>query len=285
MSRIKIFQGAVRITEKRGVCDETVSIRMEPLRGRMPIPKPGQFGSLTVKSPCWETPLQRPFSFSDANEMTVRIAYSMKGSSGEEERVPGPVSSYIVNELSEGDIALLRAPMGNSFLDFVSYADMIYLVGGGCGVAPLYYFARTLKHLHKRFIVLNGAKTRGGVIRADDLEVVTAIENGDGEKKGTVVDMMSEYDFEKDSLFCICGPRGMLRPAAEIAKKYTSPEKILINAEEMMKCGGRGVCDSCGIGGLHACTDGPTFRYSDIMDSEFFAYRTSKSGKRISVLF
>ena len=279
MGEEKIFNGAVRITEKKRVCDETVSIRMEPLRGSMPRPMPGQFGMLTLKAPGWEIPRQRPFSFSGPDEMTVRVAYADKSG----ERVPGPVSSYIVNGLNEGDSALLRGPLGNSFSGFNLDADFFYLIGGGCGIPPLYYFARELRGSGKKFVIMNGARTRGSLVMADDLYVITAAEEGGpAAERGKVTDLMKRYVFEPGSVFCICGPRPMLKPAAEEARKYSDPGMILISTEERMECGS-GVCNKCAVGPYNSCTDGPVFRYSDIMDADFFVRRTAKSGKRVPV--
>lgn len=278
-----IFQGAVKITGKEQICDETVRISMGGVSGNIGYPNPGQFGMLTVKHPKWEKPLQRPFSFSGAGEMTVRVAYK-DGS-------PGRVSSYIVDDLEVGELALLTAPLGNSFFDFQAEMDgagAFYFVGGGCGAAPLYYTAKSIATLNKKRVVFSGARTKSALLRDEGLKPIFATDDGSEGEKGTVTDLMKKYgEFEKDSVFLLCGPKAMLKYAAKEARKYTDPDKILLDTETYMGCG-RGVCNKCAIsvkrdGVIHsynACTDGPIFRYSDIMGSDFFEFDTVRSGAR-----
>ncbi len=285
------IQNAVRITGKEQVCYETVRIRMASVSGVIRVSRPGQFGMLTVKSPDWETPLQRPFSFSGQGDMTIRVAYSEQGLPCDKRTVAGKVSSYIVNDLEVGNLALLTAPLGNCFFDFraeMDGADAVYLVGGGCGAAPLYYTAKSSVMLNKKCLVFSGAKTKSALLRDEELKPVFATKDGSEGEKGTVVDLMKKYGkFEKDSVFLLCGPKAMLKCAAEEARKYTNPDKILVDTETYMGCG-RGVCNKCGIsvkrdGVIHsynACTDGPVFRYSDIRGSDFFEFETVRSGAR-----
>jgi len=278
----EVFQGAVRVLEKERVCDETVRIRLEPLSGEMPAPRPGQFGMLAVKAPEWPAQLQRPFSFSSPGEMVVRVAYHQD--CGCPERLAGRASSYIVNRLEPGELALLSCPLGRGFLDFEP-DDMYYLIGGGCGMPPLYFLARELRKGGDGagFLAMTGARTKSGLLLPQGLdasELMVATDDGTEGCKGTVVEMMDKYGKFKDgSTFCICGPKNMLKPAAEAAGRHTSPDKILLDVETYMGCG-RGVCNKCGVAGYNACSDGPVFRYSDIKDSDFFDYEALKSGSR-----
>jgi dihydroorotate dehydrogenase electron transfer subunit len=58
---------------------------------------------------------------------------------------------------------------------------------------------------------------------------------------------------------------------------------MILSLEPYMKCG-RGVCGCCEVAGYHACTDGPTFRYSDLMGAEdFLRYRRGKSGRMLGL--
>jgi NAD(P)H-flavin reductase len=274
----KPFSGAVAVTEKRRLCSDTASIKLKQLDGYPVLsPLPGQFGMLTVKSPGWKTPLQRPFSFSGRDEMIVRAARREDGTTG-------PVSSYIVNEMGEKELALLSGPLGNSFRGLADNAGMFYLLGGGCGMGPLLFLAGELTETGSDFRIFYGAKTADDIMAFEDFrgdlikEAMIATEDGSRGKRGTVVDLMNEYEFLDEATFCICGPKGMLKTAANRALEFTAPENILISTEPYMKCG-RGVCDSCSVNGYRSCTDGPVFRYREIMDAGYFTAETRKSGR------
>ncbi len=189
--------------------------------------------------------------------------------------------------MRKGNTLQITGPMGNSFMDMIDtegghYCE-VYVIAGGCGAAGLTLLDKNISEAGMYATIVFGAKKRkeipAGVIY--ELSCKIATEDGSFGVEGTVLDAIGairEGGIKRNGQAIVCGPRKMIIVAAEKLKNYINPDDIIISVEPYMKCG-RGVCGSCEVKGYHACTDGPNFRYSDIMDApDFSEYRRGKSG-------
>ena len=201
-------------------------------------PNPGQFSMVWIP----EFNDEKPFSFSGRNHITVRKV--------------GPFTEKMFT-LKPGDTLYLRGPYGNHFPK-----DQIgSIVGGGCGIAPLYFLFEEGKR-DMTSVVLAG-KTKSDILFLDDfvegckehivrLEVMT--EDGSFGKQGIATD--ADIGTLLPDL-AICGPEKMMQAVAE---KWGSPQHVWVSVERYMKCA-VGVCGACSFSGYRICVDGPVFPY------------------------
>lgn len=208
---------------------------------------------------------EKPFSLAFNNPVTLLV------------KKVGPVSSKIV-ELKEGDSILLRGPYGNSYVP----SEGTNLVGGGSGVAPVYFIAKMFKERINAAYV--GGKSQSDLPLYDDLkemvEVKAATEDGSLGIKGVVTDVL-EVEGAKE--FFNCGPEPMLVKAAEMEVKSVDANRIFCSIERYTKCG-VGICGSCAMDGLRTCVDGPVFPYSVLRSGrDFGRWKRAPSGRRISI--
>ena len=227
--------------------------------------------------------LRRPFGICDIDktEGTVDIVSQVKG-----------IGTRLMAGFKPGDSVDLLGPLGNGFdLSTVSASSRVAIVGGGTGVYPLLFLAKTLAlNTHVREInVFLGYRERGVVALIDEFKSIPAttviITSDDGSigVKGLVT-----YEFEReckksrvggkdryDAVFA-CGPEPMLASVARICTEYSIDGQLSV--EQRMACG-VGACLVCacevaasgtaaGWGYKHVCKDGPVFRVGEVIFRE-----------------
>lgn len=209
-------------------------------------PAPGQFAMIWIPG-VGEIPL----SFTDYSLQTVKFIIN---------RV-GLVTTYIHRNVVEGSKIFLRGPLGNGFTIYSSKNCL--LVGGGYGLAPLYYLAKKLSMRGCRLKTLLGFKNSTDVFYVDEFRRIsdthTSTEDGEEGFRGTAVELMKNI-LEKESFDIVyaCGRDEML---TKIVKECVARNmKIEVSLERIIKCG-LGICGSCSIEplGLRVCRDGPVF--------------------------
>jgi dihydroorotate dehydrogenase electron transfer subunit len=141
------------------------------------------------------------------------------------------------------------------------------------GIAPLGFFAHEALKNKKKVHIFIGAKTKELVLCEDGLkllgaEVTVATEDGSYGEKGLITDLLhsqlTTYNLQLTTIYS-CGPKGMLKEVASIAKQ----NKIgcQISMEAYMACG-IGACKGCPIetvnGYKMVCKDGPIFNAEEI---------------------
>ena len=166
-----------------------------------------------------------------------------------------------LHELKINDKVWFRGPFGKGVFQKIGKRQL--LVGGGYGVAPLYFLTGKLFSKQKQLIII-GAKTKKELLfekRFKNLgcEVLVATEDGSRGKKGLATDLMGEILLKKkiDCLYA-CGPEPMLKKVVDICKNYKV--RYQVSLEAIIKCG-FGVCGSCSRAGKLICQDGPVFTY------------------------
>ena len=221
------------------------------LRSGQPLPDiaPGQFVQVRVDdSP--STYLRRPISIHDVDRdnHTISLLVQMVG---EGTRHLGAVS------IGEGLNLVL--PLGKGYT-LPSANERVLLVGGGIGIAPLYYLG---KRMAVKPVFLLGGKKASDLVRLDAYsalgETLVTTEDGTLGEKGMVT-MHSVWKERKFDKIYVCGPKRMMMAVADIAKK--NDVWCEVSLEHMMACG-LGACLCCVEdtidGHLCVCKEGPVF--------------------------
>ncbi|MEO0100967.1 MAG: dihydroorotate dehydrogenase electron transfer subunit [candidate division WOR-3 bacterium] len=208
---------------------------------------PGQFISLRFPT-TYDPYLRRPFAVADTDGSVVRIVFRIRGR-----------GTSLLSQVKEGEFLSLLGPLGKPAPE-VSDKEIV-LVGGGIGIAPLLFLAKSLVKRNK-VLLFFGAKTGSEVIMRDDFlrlgieNIFLATENGEIGEKGKITDLLIKNRLNEKAIVFASGPKGMY---TELKKSI--PNKIYAFLEERMGCG-TGLCLSCAIrkkggGYFHLCRDGP----------------------------
>jgi dihydroorotate dehydrogenase electron transfer subunit len=196
---------------------------------------------------------EKPFSLVNADPITLMVT------------AVGPFSR-ILHEKKVGDPLWIRGPFGQGFhLDETVKRPV--LVGGGYGVAPLYWLARTQMGKAERITVIVGARTGVDLLYSTQFAQLAALssstqidwiattEDGSQGVPGRVVDALLPL-LSADAVDGIyaCGPHGMLAALEAIGQQYHVPAQL--SWEAYMRCA-IGICGACEHEGKLLCLDGP----------------------------
>ena len=242
---------------------------------------PGQF--VHVRVPALEaSALRRPFSIFNAEDGRLELLYKTIGR-----------GTAALNAVKPGDVVSVLGPLGHGFP--LKCDGVALLVGGGFGVAPLYFLARRLlaralgtsaakphestsgeaaqAPVVKLFV---GGRTKNDLLALDlfealGVEVNAATNDGSFGAKGLVTDPLDDELIrlkaanEKFELFA-CGPDPMLKAVALRATGTKS--KGWISMDRHMVCG-VGACYACiqktVRGNSRCCIEGPVFAAEDLV--------------------
>ena len=224
------------------------------LRSEQPLPDiaPGQFVQVRIDgSP--STYLRRPISIHDVdfqqNEITLLVQQVGEG-------------TRHLAAVNVGDHINIVFPLGNGFT-LPEKGENVLLVGGGIGIAPLFYFAKVLVEKGIRPTLLLGGKTESDLLRLTDYqqlgEAFVTTEDGSLGEKGFVT-MHSVWQKQSFDKIYVCGPKPMMKAVAKMAvEKDVWCE---VSLENLMACG-LGACLCCVEdtvdGHVCVCKEGPVF--------------------------
>lgn len=199
---------------------------------------PGQFFMVRA----WETDplLSRPISVHDYQDGVVTFLYQVVGK-----------GTAILSGMEPKNTIQLEGPYGNGF---PAVDTPLVAVGGGIGIAPLYYACRKFKEDNpkKKLRVYLGFSNEAYRVEAFDAiadEVVVDV--------GGII--VGQVDVKRGETFITCGPRVMMDALCQVV-----PEKnpVYVSLESRMACG-MGACLGCSIrtaeGNKKVCKDGPVF--------------------------
>ena len=223
---------------------------------------PGQF--VHVRVPALEkSALRRPFSVFDAADGRVTVLYKTVGR-----------GTAALNGAKVGHMLQVEGPLGHGFPE--KNEGVALLVGGGYGVAPLYFLAARRAQEGLKSILFVGGRTASDVLALDrfqrlGIEVRVATNDGSLGEKGFVtlpldaaIAQLREQG-EKFELYT-CGPDGLLRAVSERALSLGVPGWISVDRH--MICG-VGACYACiqrtKAGNARCCIEGPVFRAEDLV--------------------
>ena len=213
---------------------------------------PGQFAQVRVDgSPT--TYLRRPISIHDVdyqkNEISLLVQQVGEG-------------TRHLAAVEVGGMINMVLPLGNGF-SLPEKGEKVALVGGGIGIAPLYYFAKVLNDKGIRPVLLLGGKSQSDLIRIADYQkrgdTFVTTEDGSLGEKGCVTQhsVWQKQSFDK---IYVCGPKPMMKAVAKLAaEKDVCCE---VSLENLMACG-LGACLCCVEdtvdGHVCVCKEGPVF--------------------------
>lgn len=224
--------------------------------------RPGQFIEIAVEQPF--TLLRRPFSIARVTRQgpqagTVEVVYDAHG--------PGTQWLTTVDERDTLDVV---GPLGTPF-PMPNRPVSCLLVGGGYGVAPLFFLGEELQKSGCRVDMIVGAADQSRIHDAITAKRMTAsvtftTEDGSMGERGRVTDVMDQViaNSRTDVVYA-CGPNPMLAAVSTVAARHNLPCQVAV--EEFMACG-VGVCWTCvlpirgkdgAIRNKRACIDGPVF--------------------------
>ncbi len=224
--------------------------------------QPGQFVQIAVEAQ--HTLLRRPFSIArvsrqGASAGTVDVVFDAHG----------PGTAWLTG-VETHDVIDVVGPLGTPF-PLPQRKVNCLLVGGGYGIAPLYYLAESLLRRGLRVDMINGAATAERIMGAIEAKRLSAsvtftTEDGTYGTQGRVTDVLDEVvETGRTGLVYACGPNPMLRAVSERCVELGIPVQVAV--EERMGCG-IGVCFTCvvpivGRDGAtrhkRACVEGPVF--------------------------
>jgi dihydroorotate dehydrogenase electron transfer subunit len=191
-------------------------------------------------------------------------------------KVVGKGTTVLAN-LHHGDHLDILGPLGKGFSN-VSPGSEKLLVGGGVGLAPLYYLARELGK-SSPIRLFAGGRSRDDIICITEFErlgIETYVSTDDGTlgDEGVVTEALEKYLHQNSSGKAIyaCGPFPMLKAVSGIAERYGIPCQVSLEA--YMACG-VGACLGCVVKGRNhrdespdyrcVCKEGPVFDHNDLL--------------------
>jgi len=256
---------------------------------------PGQFVHIRLRP--GQPLLRRPFSICDVGTNvggSVTILYGVRG-----------VGTSLLSSVRPGDRLDVMGPLGKGFTlpesqslsqsqlksqlqshpqQQSSRSPHALLIGGGLGIAPLVFLARTLAHNGHRATVFYGVKTacemQAALLRLQasqegSIQVFTTTLDGSAGHTGFVTDLLtaesSSSEIADIDFIYTCGPEPMMVVVEQFAASHRIPGEMSL--ETALACG-VGACLGCarrlktdpGASPVYAkvCKDGPVFSFGQV---------------------
>jgi dihydroorotate dehydrogenase electron transfer subunit len=218
---------------------------------------PGQFINIKINNFL----LRRPMSVCDIdhNNKILTIVYKIVGGGTAE-----------LTKLKIGDTIDILSGLGNGFDISHSKKKYSVLIGGGTGVAAIYYLAKKLKEIDSDFFTVLGWRDKEQMFYVNNFCKICTIcittQDGSYGSKGIVTDILKErrYDY-----YFACGPIQMLKSIYNLGVQKKVEGQL--SFESRMGCG-YGVCMSCTCKTLfknkRLCKEGPIIHSHEIDFSE-----------------
>ncbi|MBE0600609.1 MAG: dihydroorotate dehydrogenase electron transfer subunit [Firmicutes bacterium] len=213
------------------------------------ITRPGQFVQLQVPG----FYLRRPISVCDFNEQSLTLIYKVIGRGTE-----------AMTRMRAGDEADLLTGLGNGYT--VKPCKPL-LIGGGCGIPPLYKLCKALIEQGMIPQVVLGFHSKDEVFLEDEFKALgaavtlTTVDGTCGEQ-GFATQAADTLAF--DYVYA-CGPDAMLKAVYKLCESRGVSGQFSL--EERMACG-FGACMGCSIhtvsGAKRVCADGPIFEKEEL---------------------
>lgn len=221
----------------------------------------GQFMMVKVRDAI-DPLLRRPFGIFDVGTFATEFQEEVSGHYLEILYKLVGKGTEALSVLHHGDRLDILAPLGKGFEPGEPTEEKI-LIGGGVGLAPLYYLARELVK-DSRVRLFAGGRNRDDILCITEFErlgVETYVSTDDGTlgEQGLVTEVM-EKQLEKGSgakAIYACGPYPMLKAVARIAERRGIPCQVSLEA--YMACG-VGACLGCVLKGRNHSTENPDYR-------------------------
>ena len=221
--------------------------------------KAGQFVQVRVDD-AQHTYLRRPISIHDVDYQNRTITLLVQ-------RVGEGSNKIADTELN--DTLNIIYPLGNGFTLPEDKNQKAILVGGGIGIAPLYYLGKMLKEkvIEPRFLL--GGRSKSELIMLEDFEAVgkVYITTNDGSlgEEGFVT-QHSIWKEKKFDMIYTCGPKPMMMALTKMARENNIDCEVSL--ENLMACG-LGACLCCVEntieGHVCVCKEGPVININKLL--------------------
>ena len=238
-------QSLFEIIENTHLTDNVLRMK---LRGDTSELAPGQFVNILLEG----LYLRRPISVCDVQGDVLTLIYKVVGRGTRQ-----------MESLQGGTLDVLTG-LGNGY-DVSRSGSHALLIGGGVGVPPLYWLARTLRAQGKAVSVILGFNTASEVFYEEEFaalgcDVTVTTVDGSRGVRGFVTDAMADREYTH---VYTCGPEPMLRAVYD--HSVTGGQ---YSFEERMGCG-FGACMGCSCktkyGNKRICKDGPVLSREEII--------------------
>jgi len=221
--------------------------------------RPGQFVMVKVADGPFPL-LRRPLSIHDAGASGIELFFKVAG-----------LGTEILSRKKLGDTLDLIGPLGKGFtVTNGMKGKQAYLVGGGRGIAPIYFLARELGAHGVQTTVFYGGRRLADIPLRDKFEKAgmeprCSTDDGSFGFGGLVTELVGrELERTKPDIIYACGPDAMMKALASLAAKHRVPAEFSL--ESVMGCG-IGACWGCvhriknesGDGWTKICEEGPVF--------------------------
>lgn len=230
--------------------------------------QPGQFIMVRVTSHSYPL-LRRPFSIHSKDESIIKIFFQTTG-----------LGTTLLSQKTTNDSLDILGPLGKGFSVRPGFKRKnIVGIGGGRGIAPLYFLAQEL-HSHGALIkIFYGGKTHKDLplkekFEANGFEILCSTDDGSLGFKGLISDLFKvELERINPAHIFACGPEPMMRKIAQTASAKKIPAEFSL--ESVMGCG-FGACWGCvkkikkgdEEGWIKICEEGPVFSEKEIVWQE-----------------
>jgi dihydroorotate dehydrogenase electron transfer subunit len=228
--------------------------------------RPGQFVHVKLDNGS-AVFFRRAFSVYDVDQKNKSLSVLFK--------IMGRGTSQL-SKIEKGNCLSVMGPLGNGFRMPPKRKTAI-LAGGGIGMPPLYFLAKTLvknRFDPDRIQFFYGGRTKDDLIGISALKklgikIIPSTDDGSFGRKGTVTDALSEClsgDPEKYTIYA-CGPIGMLKAVDDLSSKLKISGQLSLEAP--MPCG-IGICLGCVMplrmgGYTRVCREGPVYDIGEVL--------------------
>ena len=221
--------------------------------------KAGQFVQVRIDD-AQHTYLRRPISIHDVDYQNRTITLLVQ-------RVGEGSNKIADTEIN--DTLNIIYPLGNGFTIPENKNGNFILVGGGIGIAPLYYLGKMLKEKGIEPQFLLGGRSKSDLIMLEDFEKVgkVYITTNDGTlgEQGFVT-QHSIWKEKKFDMIYTCGPKPMMMAVTKIARENNIDCEVSL--ENLMACG-LGACLCCVEntieGNVCVCKEGPVMNINKLL--------------------
>ncbi|MGZ5440240.1 MAG: dihydroorotate dehydrogenase electron transfer subunit, partial [Candidatus Aminicenantales bacterium] len=183
--------------------------------------RPGQFVMVKVSDGAFPL-LRRPLGIHDANAGGIELFFKVAGQ-----------GTGILSQKKSGDRLDIIGPLGQGFtISAATKGKKVCLVGGGRGIAPLYFLARELVKAGTRPFVLYGGRCLADIplrdrFEKEGIELLCSTDDGCFGFAGLVTELAAiELAKVKPAMIYACGPDPMMKALALLAAKYRVPAEF-----------------------------------------------------------
>lgn len=254
MSACPTSNNRLRVTRILSVHAESPTVRTFRFKDeRSSKARPGQFLMLWIPHVD-----EIPLSILDtAKDGSVAVAVKKVGA-----------ATRALHDMNVGQPIGVRGPFGNWF---TSRTGRLVIVGGGTGVVPLLFLAKSLKAKDTSISLIVGARTEEELLFMGELEKVCSAQNllattedgTRGLKCLATEPLKTMITSARPDLIYACGPEPMIRRVFDLAEEHDV--NMEASLERLMRCA-IGLCGSCTIGKYRVCRDGPVFTRKELRE-------------------